>query len=62
MQRNLFQHEVLNKISIEELRTRMDDMVKKRLRGELSNCEQCVLNCSNKENKKINFAIDMSKI
>ncbi len=57
-----FAAEVLNKISIEELRTRMDDMVKKRLRGELSNCEQCVLNCSNKENKKINFAIDMSKI
>lgn len=56
-----FAAEVINKIGIEELRIRMDDMVKKRLRGELSYCDQCVLSCSSQE-KKIHFEIDMSKI
>ena len=57
-----FAAEVINKISISELRLRMDDMVKKRLRGELSQCEQCVLNCSSHEHQKIEFKIDLSKI
>lgn len=57
-----FAADVINKISIPELRQRMDDMVKKRLRGELSQCEQCVLNCSTHEQQKIDFKIDMSKI
>jgi Fe-S cluster assembly protein SufD len=57
-----FAAEVINKISIPELRQRMDDMVKKRLRGELSQCEQCVLNCSTQEHQKVSFVIDMSKI
>jgi Fe-S cluster assembly protein SufD len=57
-----FAADVINKISIPELRQRMDDMVKKRLRGELSQCEQCVLNCSNHENQKVEFNIDISKI
>lgn len=57
-----FAAEVINKISIPELRQRMDDMVKKRLRGELSQCEQCVLNCSTHEQQKVEFRIDMSKI
>jgi len=57
-----FAAEVINKISIPELRQRMDDMVKKRLRGELSQCEQCVLNCSTHEHQKVSFVIDMSKI
>ena len=56
-----FAAEVINKICIEELRIRMDDMVKKRLRGELSYCDQCVLSCSTQE-KKVHFEIDMSKI
>jgi Fe-S cluster assembly protein SufD len=56
-----FAADVINKISIPELRQRMDDMVKKRLRGELSQCEQCVLNCSTQE-KAIEFKIDLSKI
>lgn len=56
-----FAAEIINKISIPELRQRIDDMVKKRLRGELSYCDQCVLHCSSQENK-INFEIDMSKI
>jgi len=57
-----FAADVINKISIPELRQRMDDMVKKRLRGELSQCEQCVLNCSNHEHQKVEFNIDLSKI
>jgi Fe-S cluster assembly protein SufD len=56
-----FAAEIINKIDIPELRQRIDDMVKKRLRGELSYCDQCVLHCSSQE-KKINFEIDMSKI
>jgi Fe-S cluster assembly protein SufD len=56
-----FAAEIINKIGIPELRQRIDDMVKKRLRGELSYCDQCVLHCSSQENK-INFEIDMSKI
>ncbi len=57
-----FAAEVINKISISELRLRMDDMVKKRLRGELSQCEQCVLNCSTHVHNKVEFAIDLAKI
>ncbi len=57
-----FAADVINKISIPELRQRMDDMVKKRLRGELSQCEQCVLNCSTHEHQKVDFKIDISKI
>ncbi len=56
-----FAAEVINKISIESLRLRIDDLVKKRLRGELSICDQCVLNCRSKENT-VSFDIDMSKI
>ncbi len=56
-----FAAEVINKIKIEPLKIRIDDMVKKRLRGELSICEQCVLHCSNME-KETNFEIDMSKV
>ncbi len=56
-----FAAEVINKISIEALQSRIDDMVKKRLRGELSICETCVLHCGSPENE-IHFDIDMSKI
>ncbi len=56
-----FAAEVINKISIEPLKNRIDDMVKKRLRGELSICDQCVLHCGTPE-KEIDFEIDMSKI
>ncbi|MCD6091471.1 MAG: Fe-S cluster assembly protein SufD [Bacteroidales bacterium] len=55
-----FAAEVTQKIKIDSLRERVEDMVKKRLRGELSICDQCVLQCSNPE--KYNFEIDMSKI
>lgn len=56
-----FAAEIVNKISIPELRLRIDDLVKKRLRGELSICEQCVLHCNAKE-QKVAFEIDMSRI
>lgn len=56
-----FVAEIVNRISIPELRERIDDLVKKRLRGELSVCDQCVLHCNSRE-QKIAFDIDMSKI
>ncbi len=56
-----FAADVINKINIEALKTRIDDMVKKRLRGELSICDQCVLHCSQPE-KEISFDIDLNKI
>ncbi|HLO89749.1 MAG: Fe-S cluster assembly protein SufD [Chloroflexota bacterium] len=56
-----FAAEIVNKISIEELRMRIDDLVKKRLRGELSICDQCVLHCNAQEQRSI-FKIDMSRI
>lgn len=56
-----FAADVINKINIDALKTRIDDMVKKRLRGELSVCDKCVLHCSSPE-KEINFDIDLSKI
>lgn len=54
-----FAAEVINSIKIETLLNRIDDMVKKRLRGELSICDQCVLQCSSPE---YSFEIDMDKI
>jgi len=56
-----FAAEIINHIKIEPLKIRIDDMVKKRLRGELSVCEQCVLHCSTME-KPVQFEIDLSKI
>ncbi len=55
-----FAADVTQEIKIDSLRDRIEDMVKKRLRGELSICDQCVLQCSSPE--KYNFEIDMSKI
>ncbi|NOU47472.1 MAG: Fe-S cluster assembly protein SufD [Bacteroidales bacterium] len=56
-----FAADIINQISIEPLRQRIDDMVKKRLRGELSVCEKCVLHCGMPE-KEYHFDIDMSKL
>lgn len=56
-----FAAEIINKISIPQLQLRIDDLVKKRLRGELSVCDQCVLHCNSRE-QKVAFEIDMSKI
>jgi Fe-S cluster assembly protein SufD len=56
-----FTSEVTSNIGIEPLKLSIEDMIKKRLRGELSICEKCVLHCSIPDNP-IEFEIDMSKI
>ena len=56
-----FLAEVTSKVSIEALRISYEDMIKRRLRGELSICESCVLHCSLPD-KPVEFEIDMSKI
>ncbi len=56
-----FADEVVSKISIPQLRQRIEDMVKKRLQGELQICEQCVLHCSTPDHP-VEFHIDMSRI
>jgi Fe-S cluster assembly protein SufD len=56
-----FASEVTGKIRIEPLRLRVEDMVKKRLRGELSICEHCVLHC-NTPDRPMEFDIDVTKI
>lgn len=56
-----FTSEVTSKVTIEPLRRSIEDMIKKRLRGELSICDKCVLHCSVPD-KPIEFEIDMSKV
>ncbi len=56
-----FADAVINEISIEALRISIQDMVKRRLRGDLSICDRCVLHCSNPD-QPIIFDIDLSKI
>lgn len=40
-----FAHDVVGKIKIEPLRERIDELVNKRLRGELSRCHSCPMHC-----------------
>ena len=47
-----FAAEISNHIQIEDLHETIDDMIKRRLRGELSSCDRCVLHC--KKPKEIN--------
>jgi Fe-S cluster assembly protein SufD len=56
-----FADEIISKIAIPQLRQRIEDMVKKRLQGELQICEQCVLHCSTPEHLK-DINIDLLKI
>ncbi len=55
-----FAGEVVQKISIQALQERIQHLVEKRLKGELSICDQCMLHCNSKEPTAFN--IDMSKI
>jgi Fe-S cluster assembly protein SufD len=55
-----FADEVITKISIEALREKMCHLVSRRLKGELSVCDQCLLHCGNQEPTVFN--IDLSKI
>ncbi len=45
MMMNAFAHEVVQKIKVEPLRDRIDDLVDKRLRGEVARCHECAYNC-----------------
>jgi len=56
-----FADQVVRKIAIPQLQSRIEDMVKKRLQGELQICDQCVLHCSSPEHP-VDFRIDMSKL
>lgn len=40
-----FAHEIVGKVRLEPLRAKIDDLVDKRLRGELTKCHNCVLHC-----------------
>lgn len=40
-----FAHDVIGHIKIEPLRERIDELVNKRLRGDLSRCHNCPMNC-----------------
>jgi Fe-S cluster assembly protein SufD len=42
---NAFLHEVIDQINILPLRNRISELVGKRLRGELSRCNNCNMNC-----------------
>lgn len=54
-----FCDEVIQKIAIPALAERLSDMVKKRLHGELTVCDECALHCSVPECK---FEIDVTKL
>ncbi len=45
MMMNAFAHEVVQKIKVEPLRDRIDELVDKRLRGEVARCHDCAYNC-----------------
>ena len=40
-----FAAEISNQIKIDDIKDTIDDMIKRRLRGELSSCDKCVLHC-----------------
>ena len=45
MMMNAFAYEVIQQISIEPLRKRINELVDKRLRGEVARCHDCAYNC-----------------
>jgi Fe-S cluster assembly protein SufD len=56
-----FVKEIVDKISLPALRDSTDDLVRRRLKGELSACDQCSIQCADPD-KPLVFEIDMSKI
>ncbi len=46
MMMNAFTHEVVNEIKLEPLRDRIDELVDKRLKGELAYCHDCAYECN----------------
>lgn len=45
MMMNAFAHEVVNEIKLEPLRDRIDELVEKRLKGEVARCHDCDYQC-----------------
>lgn len=45
MMMNAFAHEVVQEIKVEILRNRIDELVEKRLNGEVARCHECAYNC-----------------
>lgn len=45
MMMNAFTHEVIQQIQVDPLRDRLDDLVDKRLKGEIARCHVCAYNC-----------------
>ncbi|HZH72724.1 MAG TPA: Fe-S cluster assembly protein SufD [Mariniphaga sp.] len=45
MMMNAFTHEVIQQIQVDPLRDRIDDLVDKRLRGDVARCHECAYNC-----------------
>ncbi len=41
-----FAHEIIEKIRVEPLKERIDELVDKRLRGEISKCNTCAIACN----------------
>ncbi len=56
-----FVEEIIQKISLPNLQKSIDELVRKRLKGELTSCESCSISCVDPD-KPIHFEIDMSKI
>ena len=54
-----FAAEIAQKISIPALVQRTEEMIEKRLKGELTICDQCVLHC---KDEPLDFKIDMSLV
>lgn len=40
-----FAHDIIRRVKLEPLRNKIDEMVEKRLRGELSKCHNCIMQC-----------------
>jgi len=56
-----FVGQIVNKIQLPNLQKSVDELVKKRLKGELSSCEQCSIQCAEPDSL-LHFEIDMSKV
>ena len=53
-----FAGEIVDKISVPPLRDNISKLVEKRLKGELSICDQCILNCSSNEPRFIQNIVE----
>lgn len=53
---NAFVSEVIEQINIEPIKVKISDMVKKRLTGELTQCNNCILRCSESKKQKNNLS------